>query len=247
MVLNTLDLTNLTHVEAGQLVKTTLKDLKTRGIITKTDVHVNNYVNQLIAKTVIYDKGLLQIVKNEETEKLANLDHSRDLDIAIFRRQFKVFSLSKKPLEQTAYKSMKILLDNYKKIERLNYEAESNTIDNLVQDLESAKFAPHVATLKLGEYLANIKTSNNLFKDSFSKRNSDVAIKEVFNMSVIRKDMITNYKNFTLYVLSLAKVEVSPAVYYTDILNVINTSRKYYSDMLARRNGGDSSAQPNAQ
>jgi hypothetical protein len=247
MVLKALNLSNLTHVEAGQLVKTTLKDLQTNGISTKTDVHVNNYVNQLIAKTVIYDKGLLQIVKNEETEKLAELDRSRDLDIAIFRRQFKVFSLSKKSIERAAYKSMAILWANYKNIENLNYEAESNTIDNLVQDLESANFAPHVATLKLGEYLANIKTSNTLFKDSFSKRNSDVASKEVFNMKLIRKDMITNYKNFSLYVVSLAKVEVLPAVYYTNILKSINTSRKYYADMLARRHGGDHPSPPNAQ
>lgn len=239
MVLNKLNGSQLTHVEAGQLIKTTIKDLQTAVVITTTDVNVNNYVNQLMAKTVIYDKGLLQIAKNEESDKLAVLDRSRDLDIAIFRKQYKVFSLSKKTNEQTAYQSMEILWRNYKKIEILNYEAESNAIDNLVQDLESTKFAPHVVTLKLGEYLTNIKASNTLFKNTFSKRNTDVAGKEVFNMKAIRRDIFITYKNFTLYVLSLAKVEVLPAVYYANILKIINTSRKYYSDMLARRNGGD--------
>jgi Family of unknown function (DUF6261) len=236
----------LTHLEAGQLVKTTLKDIETGKVDTSKDVHISNYIAKLVHHTVVYDKALLQVQKNEETEKLASLDQSRDMDLAIFRRQLKVYGMSKKTAETAAYQSLIILWKQYNDAATLNYEAESNAIDNLVQDLESSKYAPHVAALRLTDYLKEIKISNALFKDKFSNRNTEVASTEVFNMKAIRKDTFATYRKFCNYVLSLSNVEEEPATYYKEIINIINTSRKYYADMLAKRNGGNDTTPPMA-
>lgn len=176
--------------------------------------------------------------KNEETAKLVLLDENRDLDLAIFRRQLKVYGLSRKPDEAAAYQALIILWDKYKDATLLNYEAESNAIDNLAQDLESSKYAPRVVTLKLTDFVTDIKASNALFKDTFSIRNTEVASTEVLNMRIIRKETVALYSKFCSFVLALANVEEAPATYYTSILKIINTSRKYYADMLAKRNGG---------
>jgi hypothetical protein len=45
-----------------------------------------------------------------------------------------------------------------------------------------------------------------------------------------------NYTNYTQYVLSLAKVNTSND-YYKNILNIVNQTRNYYSDLLAKREG----------
>jgi hypothetical protein len=234
----------LTHLEAGQLVKTTLKDLQTGNVNTSNDVNISNYVAKIANHIVVYDKALLQIQKNEESDKLAALDYRRDMDLAIFRRQLKVYSLSRKPAETAAFQSLIILWDKYKDAAALNYEAESNAIDNLVQDLESPKYAPHVATLRLTDFVTDIEASNTLFKDLFSTRNMEVATTEVFNMKTVRKETITTYNKFCAFVLALANVEEAPATYYKDILKIINTSRKYYADMLAKRNGGNDTTSP---
>jgi hypothetical protein len=63
-------------------------------------------------------------------------------------------------------------------------------------------------------------------------------------MKTVRKETITTYNKFCAFVLALANVEEAPATYYKDILKIINTSRKYYADMLAKRNGGNDTTPP---
>jgi hypothetical protein len=55
------------------------------------------------------------------------------------------------------------------------------------------------------------------------------------------------YKNFINYVLSLSKVEDASAEYYKTIMKIINTSRKYYSEMIARRNASTNPTPPITQ
>jgi hypothetical protein len=238
MVLHKLSIARLTHLEAGQLIKSSIKDLETAGIIITTDTHINDYVHQMSTDSELYDKGLLQIKKNQETEEIANLDHNRDLSLAAFKRQLNVYELSTNAAIVAAYNAVTIVVKNYKNLAALNYEAESNGIDNLIADLKSPGYAPHVATLNLAEFIDRIKVSNDDFKLKFSQRGTDISSTEHYNMKVIRKAAIENYNNYTQYVLSLAKLSTG-GDYYKNILNIINQTRKYYSDLLAKRNGGN--------
>ena len=117
-----------------------------------------------------------------------------------------------------------------------SYEAESNGIDNLIADFTSPAYAPHIATLNMGAFVDSITPTNDNFKILFSKRSTDVSCTEVFNMKMIRKAASANYTNYTQYVLSLARVNTSDD-YYKNILNIVNQTRKYYSDLLAKREG----------
>ena len=238
MVLRKLNIARLTHLEAGQLIKSSIKDLETAAINTATDTHINSYVTKMVTDSVLFDKGLLQIKKNQETEEIARLDDLRDLSLTAFNRQLKVYELSINPLFVAAYKAVTIVVKKYKNLATLNYEAESNGIDNLIADLTSTDFAPHITTLNMGDFVANITATNNDFKVLFSKRSTDISFTEVFNMKLIRKAAFANYTNYTQYVLSLARVDTGDD-YYKNILNIVNQSRKYYSDLLAKREGGN--------
>jgi len=237
MLLHKLKITRLTHLEAGQLIKSSIKDLETAAISTVTDTHVDAYVHKMAADSILFDKGLLQIKKNQETEDIAKLDVERDVSLAAFNRQLKVYELDVNPEFKTAFKAITIVVKKYKNLAKLNYEAESNGIDNLVDDLKSPAYAPHVATLKLEDFINRIIATNTSFKLKFSQRNTEISSTEHYDMKSIRKNALENYNNYTQYVLSLAKVN-SGDPYYIAILNSINQSRKYYSDMLAKREGG---------
>ncbi|WP_396168243.1 DUF6261 family protein [Flavobacterium sp.] len=237
MLLHKLKITRLTHLEAGQLIKSSIKDLETAAISTVTDTHVDAYVQKMAADSILFDKGLLQIKKNQETEDIAKLDAERDVSLAAFNRQLKVYELDVNPNFIAAYKAITIVVKKYKNLAKLNYEAESNGIDNLVDDLISPAYAPYIATLELDNFVSRIKNSNTDFKLKFSQRNTEISSTEHYDMKSIRKNALENYNNYTQYVLSLAKVN-SADPYYTAILNIINQSRKYYSDMLAKRDGG---------
>lgn len=238
MVLHKLNVARLTHLEAGQLIKSSIKDLETAAINPATDTHINSYVNQMVTDSAEFDKGLLQIKKNQETEEIARLDHFRDLSLSAFNRQLKVYELSINPVFVTAYKAVTIVVKKYKNLATLNYEAESNGIDNLIADFTSPAYAPHIATLNMGDFVASITATNDDFKLLFSKRTTDISFTEVFNIKLIRKAAFANYTNYTQYVLSLARVDTGDD-YYKKILNIINQTRKYYSDLLAKREGGN--------
>lgn len=234
MQLHKFSFPRLTHLEAGQFIKTTLKDLQTGGVKTTTDPNINAYVVKLTADSVLLDKGMLQIQKNQETEAIAALDFARDNTIIMFQRQLSVYELSLVPAQIVAFKAVKIVVNNYKNLTDLNYEAESNGIDNFLADLASADYAAHVTTLTLAPFITNIKTANEAFKLKFSRRNIGISTTEVIDVKAVRKIAFINYSSFADYVLALAKVTTANT-YYKDILNIVNQSRSYYSDLLAKR------------
>jgi len=231
--LHDLRIASLMHVEAGQLIKRNLSDLATADTNIDTDIHIKSYVTKMQTDSNLFDKALLQIQKNEETDVLRVLDDARDTSVSILNRQLKVFELSDIPAETAAYNSLKILFDNYKNLDKMNYEAETNAIFNLLQDLDKPEYAPHVVTLNLTNYVDRLLTDNEQFNTHFSNRNTQIAATVVYNAKEIRKTMIQNYSKYANYVLLLADSQDTP--YYNDILNIINTSRTYYSDLLARR------------
>ncbi|MBL7972478.1 MAG: hypothetical protein JNL03_13255 [Prolixibacteraceae bacterium] len=56
---------------------------------------------------------------------------------------------------------------------------------------------------------------------------------ETYDLKLIRKEMFTKYSEFASYILAMAKATNTPR--FLTALNLLNTARKYYDDMLARR------------
>lgn len=238
MVLHKLNIARLTHLEAGQLIKSSIKDLETAGVNTTTDTYIAKFVQTLSADTVLYDKGLLQIKKNEETDEVARLDRVRDLSIGSFFKQLDVFENTRNANKLIAFKSLDIVAHKYNGLSNLNYEAESNGIDNLLAEITNTSYASHIMTLNMTEFVEDIQQTNDEFKQKFSQRSATISSTEIFNLKLIRKATFDNYNKYIQYVVSLANVDTGND-YHKNILNIINQNRKYYSDLLARRQGGN--------
>ena len=78
-----------------------------------------------------------------------------------------------------------------------------------------------------------MKVTNQNFKTLFSGRMVTGAVTETYDMKVIRKEMLMQYADFTAYVLAMAKALDTPL--FITALTLLNTARKYYADMIARR------------
>jgi hypothetical protein len=229
--LHSLSLTRLTNLELGQHVKSVTQGIAILNIVN--DESLKNYQTDLSAKVGNYDKAMLQIKKSDETEKIVNADYVRDIAVSALTRYVNVFQLSEDEDEVLAFKSLDTLLNAYKGIQSWNFEEESNGIDNLVTDLNSAKYLPNVTLLNMTRYVSRVATRNTEFKTLFVGRTQEVAVKEVFDVKALRKDTSTTYKNMIEYVLSMAKTKNNEE--YNKSLDVINTVRKYYADLLAKR------------
>lgn len=229
--LQSLNVARLTNLEFGQHVKSVKKGIS--DLNNATDTGFTTYLTQLETTIGNYDKAMVQVQKSDETEKIAIADQVRDTAFSAMSRYVKVFELSENEAEVLAYKSIDTLLKTYRGIQKWNFEEESNGIDNLVNDLNNAKYLPSVTLINLNPYVTRLATRNEEFKTLFAGRTMEVASKEVFDVKQLRTDLKTTYSDMATYILSMAKSKNTDE--FNKALDVLNTVRKYYSDLLAKR------------
>jgi hypothetical protein len=234
-ILEPLNLTRLTNLEFGQHIKSVVGNITqpSGGTSIVTDASLLAYLGSLTASSTLYDKALVQIPKSDETAKIVASDKIRDTAITAAQRYLSVFELSALEAEQLAFASLDTLFAAYKGIQNWNFEEESNGIDNLVVDLQTPKYAASVATLTMATYVDRIAQANTDFKILFAKRTLETSAKEVFDIRAMRTEMKNTYTDMSEYVLSLAKVKDTDE--FNQTLSIINTVRKYYSDMLVKQ------------
>jgi len=223
----------LSNMETGQLMKRHLADLSTIESILFTDESFNAYIRELTRQSELYDNALAQVRKNAETEKVKQAGIVRDKAIRAFITVLKLYSLSDDETELDACRSLKILMASFKNLTRLNYEAKTLAVDKLVSELGNEHYSPKVSFLQIARYVDRMKSCNRDFEVLFSGRMVAEATAETYNMKLMRKEMLRKYSDLTAYVLAMTKATESPL--FISSLNLLNTARKYYSDMLARR------------
>ena len=230
----------LYHIEAGQLVKRNIDDVATAGIILATDPLIQNYFTQMTADAAQMDLALIQIRAQQETQNLELLDQKRDTSVRVLRMQLRIYSNSDNNAEVAAYSKLKLAFDAYKDIEKLNYEAENNSIDNFVVELAKPAYIAAIATLNLSGLITRMQNDNTAFKTLFSTRSTAIAGTTHYDAKILRKTMLGNYDAYTNYVTSLtnATAGLPNNGYYLSLFNIMDNIRKYFSDLLARREGG---------
>ena len=130
----------LTNMEGGQLIKRHLNDLRTLDPTLLTDAPFHEYVKRLTGQAETYEKALAQVRTNEETEKISQADDLRDKAVAAFAAALKLYAKSDDPAEAEASRGLRILLNNFGDLVRLNYEAETIGIDKLVGELNGPNY-----------------------------------------------------------------------------------------------------------
>jgi hypothetical protein len=231
--LEPITVSRLNALEMGQLVKSTLRDIRTLDAAQLSNPVLTSYLTKLDTAVANFDKGTLQVTKNEQTIKIENADKVRDRAITCTQRLLSVFEFSDNEAELDAFASLSIVFNTYKGLQNWNYEEETNGIDNFVNELTSTKYKAQVTLLQMDKYVTRMKTSNDAFKLIFSKRNMVVSSKETFDMKQLRAELKITYANMTDYVFVMLKND--PTSNLTAVANTINTIRKYYADLLAKR------------
>jgi hypothetical protein len=230
--LELLNLSALTHVEAGQLMRRHLSDLANLDPSSLTDELFNSMLEELRNDDVLYVKALAQVRKNDETVNVELADMVRDKSLNAFDAGLKFYALSDDQTEVDASRVLRNVFDSYKNLTRLSYEAETLNIDKLVSELTGPIYSPRINLLQLDRTVARISNDNEAFKNLFGGRMVTTGLTETFDLKSIRKEMQHKYSDFANYVLIMAKRINTPL--YNTTLNLLNTARKYYADQLAR-------------
>lgn len=232
--LHPLNIGKLSHLEYGQHQKSVLKNISLLGASLITDVTLQNYLVALNNESTAFDKAMLQIAKSDETAKIVAADHLRDNSIICSARFLSAFEFTEIEQEKLAYNSLITVFKAYKGVQYWNFEEETNGVINMVEELLNEKHKPHVILLNMTPFVNRMAENNQKFNTLFEGRTQEIASKEVYNVKLMRNQMTAIYNDMIAYVLSMAKAHTADEQYQKP-LNVINTIRKYYDDLLAKR------------
>ena len=230
-----LNLRLLKNPEAGELIKRLLADLATLPLMMPTDESYQKFITLLNECQLAYERCLHKVQSNPATQPVEDADEKRDRSLRAYCKMVGALRYAVDPADAEKARMMSLLLNAYKGIEKDNYESESQSIDKLLIDLQSAPYAGIVTQLKLTTYVAQISSTNQAFKQLFGSRITIDALKEVKNASLARQKMMAVYTQLVQYLQAMANI--SDSGYYDQLLSLINGGRKYYADMLAHRNG----------
>lgn len=215
--LEPLRISDLTNLEVGQLLNRHLAEIgklsppqKASGDGAQfTDGPLNAYLGRLTSAQTVFKLALVKVQKNDETVKIELADKGRDKAVSAFNRAIKTSLFSENTNEVDAAKSLNTLLKSFKKLQHLNFEAESIAIDQLVVELQKESYLPKVELLNLGQFVTRMKVANGSFKTLYEGRTEGVVLTESYNTKSLRKALIKEYKYFAGYVVSMASTNDS--------------------------------------
>jgi hypothetical protein len=222
---------NLTYLDSGEFIVRYLTDVANQGIDLNVDLDFKAFHSSLVVQSPIYNKALAQIRAKSESQELLLLDRARDKKLSTLRVAFNVAKYSDDENIIAAYGKIKVLLNAYKGVEKVNYPAESLALTNLIAELRTTTNAPLAALLGLNPHINNLETANATFVAKFNIRSTDVISTETFDTKQLRKTILATYKSLVEYAEVMAKVKNN--AYYTMLLTTINYSRQYFATIVA--------------
>lgn len=228
-----IQVSSLRNAELAQFITRFLHDLKQENLDFKKEEVLSALVKKLEAALPSYQSSLGQIRGSEKSAAIYRADELRDEDIQALRDGLKAYRTSKREAEKAAYTSLKLLLDQYKDIQRKHYEEETALISNLLERLASQKYQEQIETLALKKFVENLHESHQAFEQLFASRSQEQLQKVSVDVKKMRRDLLQSYQQLVDYTAILAQVKEDEL--YKKFLAVLNNSRKYYADLLAKR------------
>ena len=231
----------LHHAEFGQFIIRFFEDFEKTPLNAAADADFKKMYDALQAQIPTYSTALEQIRASEESAKIAAADAVRDTDMQALKDSLKPFRNAKTQGERDAYAAIKIILDQFKGVEHNSYEEETNRLNTLLTKLQQTDVAEHAATLGITKFITHLAEANTAFNSLFAQRSYQTSQKVTFDVKALRKTLTGDYRRMANYITTMAGVKED--AFYKDVLDVLNNSRKYFSDVMARRKSGNTDTQ----
>lgn len=227
--------TRLHYVETGQFIKQLITDFENSKHIATEDPDFNKLFESLKVQSALYVKALMPIKAQAESSEILVLDSKRDKKAVTLRTALSVFQYDDQPEIAAAFKLVSVAIKKYKGLEKMNFEAETLAIDNLVRQLDVPEYASAVQILSLNYRIDDLKEGNDAFKALFNSRSTAMIKKETFDTKQIKSELLQIYNELAEYVDVMAKIKKTD--FFKETLVVINYSRTYFATILANRQG----------
>ena len=178
------------------------------------------------------------------TEKVVALDKRRDGNIIGIHTYTEGLTYHFDPSMQEAAKTILYSIDKYgKNLYLLNYQAETSTINKLINDwTNDTKLVEALAKLNLTDWAKELKTSNDLFNETFLRRVDEKSTEEGIKFAELRKASIESFRNLVKHIE--ARATLATDVSYDAIIKPLNALIEKYNRLVANRSTTDEKPAP---
>lgn len=173
----------------------------------------------------------------KKTQELLLIDARRDAAI----NGIYYFLLSHTYHFETAkQQNAQVLLDNMalygSGIARLNYQAETATLNNLIRDWEGKpELITAISEFNLGEWMAELKTANEEFNTKYLSRTQEYGDASPETIKLKREEVNVAYYALRDRIDALHLLVETPPSPYVTIINQLNAFTDQYNALLVNR------------
>jgi len=201
----------------------------------------------LKSKTAELDALFVKVMANENTQVLIDLDTERDNAINGISTLVTAYSYH---FDATLRTAAQKIMDNLKLygsgIARLNYQAETATISNIVVDWETKPaLIEALSVLNLQDWKENLKNANERFNEVYLNRTQEYGNATPENLSAKRQEANVLYYALRDRINALHTLVETPPSPYTTVINELNALVNLYVNLISNR--GSQTATPESE
>lgn len=233
-----LDYSRLTQEELTEFVKMIVSAGKDEDLTIENPI-VLKYFQTLEEDANELEETYLSIRSDEKNKQLQEADRVRDRALSVFRRMMQVYELTEDNTpEALAYEYLDALwMKKYETLPYLSLMVETTGIDDLLFDLNTDKYLPHVQTLKLEDSVRKIKQANDAFKIICCDEPEE-AMKPTYDARALRLELIQTLQYFVEYLKVLSQSSDNKSIHH--LYKSIQQISTQYAQQLTVRHAGSS-------
>ncbi|MEA1849754.1 DUF6261 family protein [Chryseobacterium sp. MHB01] len=232
--MNFIDLPKLRNAEYLQYVKDFSGIIALNNPATlQIDAKLSIFNTRISELENLYKKALA----NEKTQELLQLDERRDN--AVIGINYYLLSQSYH-FESARKENAQLLLDSISLygsgIARLNYQAETATLNNLIRDWENKpELADAISYFQLSGWVAELKNANELFNTKYLSRTQEYGDANPETIKSKREEVNAAYYALRDRIDALHLLVETPPSPYTTVINQLNALTDQYNVLLVNR------------
>jgi hypothetical protein len=173
------------------------------------------------------------------TQELIDLDARRDKAFMGIKAILEGYQYHYDEATKNAARNLLFNLNNYgTNIPRMNYQAETAVIDSMLSDWETeTKLVAAITTLKLADWIVELKTANATFNDRYLARVSETAANPATSFTAIREDGTMAYRELVSHIE--AHATLGSNVIHQELVSEVGVLAKQYNQTVGFRLGSD--------
>jgi len=226
---------DLTRMRNDEFIQFMVNVAEIANLQDTTALLIKSQTDALQLQAQALDEVFKKQQGSDTTAQIKELDKKRDFAIIGIRSLLEAYSYHYDNEIREGALVLKESLAKYgDRIYDLNYQAETTTIRNLVEEW---KTTPHLAAalskMTASAWVDHLDTTNTEFNTTYLERNTELSEATKVSVTSLREGVVEDYRALTAHIT--AHATLNPAEGYTKLINQLNTLIDQYKALLDSR------------